>query len=382
MTIDVISLLIQRITSQMPSDDTAIQQDKIDFLTSMNNAIGVAANYEQVMTTAMALTGIDSAVLDAAIAAAAVPGATLSSVAAAASAAGAATGPAGMIAGIIIIVVSLVIGLITLLSQSGSGDTDALNKIYQSIEDIKNIVGVDHWTAKMDLISGKIAPVNSDLTTISSEGLDGPNVRGQATKFHSDAQELMAFLGLDSALWIRPYVERLTFNPPPHDTPTITIGWYGNIPKPPTQVTDGFVTVFDPQYTIASWLYAVQAWLSIHLMIKHIDNTQLDLNQFIVQYGEPGNWASFLYEQYRKAVLGLVKSELPQTIDIKALINYIYSGGDPDMFEWIEQPAPGHLWSGIPGPGYAWNCVYGVVDIYSTFYQQPTPIPYLFIHLI
>ena len=113
-------------------------------------------------------------------------------------------------------------------------------------------------------------------------------------------------------------LESKTFKPPGVNTQHYrNVAWYGPLPLPPPEDDDSS-RVFDPQYTLPAYLYGLQTWLIINELLYQIDPEHQPTFDNILEQNRTGGptgglpgWADFLKKKYDKAVLGLVKSDLP-----------------------------------------------------------------------
>lgn len=324
--------------------DTLFFENNSNLLTTFGNIVGSAANYAQLLSL---FTTTPQDVAKAASAASQVTGATAQSVAGAAVAA-AAAGPSGWV----ILAIVAIIAITITLGESDNDPTQAieqaLQKIYEDVEDIKNDVAVLAWQTATTAIAAAVAPVYTDFNTIKIEGITSVNVSG--TAFHDHVFDLVSFLILDSPLSVRPSLQTRTFSPPSSSFPGPDL-WYWYAPQNglpnPAQDSNGNPVVPNPMVSLHVWSYAVTSVLSAFALLHALDKNQDNLNQYLSEYqSNIGTWATILNQNYDQAVKGLVKSEVPTE---EAIAYYL-----PPTAATV-----------------AWNGVYGVFDNYA-IYDQPS----------
>jgi hypothetical protein len=395
MADDVTLVLIREVLTSyrqgLPPGSTDVQDDKSKFFEKVNNTVSIMANWAQLETLVVENSSTAAEIVAAAAKAAAITGATAQDVNKAVAEA-AAAGSSISAAGIAVLAVVLIIGIIGTLSQTDpeSGNQKVLGEIYKGIEDLKKMLGQEHWTWTMDNIKGWETPVVTALQTISG-GWDHDthkwNIGDPAfmtNQFWWSAMNLVNQFFINGAAWVRPRVEWATFKPPGVNTQHYrNMVWYGELPRPGPEDDPN---VFDPQYTLPAWLYGVQSWLTIIALQHQIDPEHWPKFETIVeQYQNTlAGWSEFLREKYDKAVLGLVKSDLPSASDIIGFLNaqYLWMGPNYNTSDvpWIGPFDDGSSYFYLTGyaplppdtpptTGFAWNLIYGVVDMYAVFSQ-------------
>ncbi len=407
MATDVTTLLIQRIQSKLSSADVSSLASNSDFLSQITGLVGTAANYAQILGT---VEGPAAQIVATGIAGGAAK-ATFDA-AGQASALGATVATAGIGAGIVLIF-SFVLSILYSKDSSGSAESQAIQQISQQLgqlsADFTDVGLGTYWQTKIDqmmnLWSSPQGGLGIDLDNLANEGTAGIDVRNDVSKFHDHA---LAFVnnflpwtpGAD-IFWERPLVQSQVFTAEGVQYPVwawsphadsiwgdrSAVGWYGSLPQPESGPPLGGSSnqmVLDPTSMLPFLLLGLQSYLTIEMLVNVIDPSQPVFDQFVKQFsGDLQGYVRFIYSQYHLAVNGLVKSDLPKTVDIFGFLSFtlIRSSYDyTDMADqlWGNSSRPAH--TPTPSAGHVWNGVYGVVDEYPQYgaYQPspPVPVPY------
>jgi hypothetical protein len=438
MASDATAQLIQRIRSQLPPGGAATQDASTNFLSQVGVVVANAAGYAQILSTAagpIAQAAVASqlgniaaqqtagpiAAGAAAQAAALAEGATAESAAAASTAAtaeasvtaagagAAATALAGAatagIAAAAVLIVSFL--LAALSSNSGSSETQQLNRLAGDIKDIEDAVLAAYWQDKLLNINTLWSALGTDLDNLANEGTGGIDVLNDVTHFHDNALGFInSFLPAKSpgaeVYWARPIVQSLLFSaqdvayfdPLSLDPPAGHIqGWYGAPPRPGLPAgSSGQQMASDPGTMLPFLLLGIESYLTLEALIHAIDTKQPTFNDFLTQFrGDIKDYASFIYSQYQLAINGIVKSDLPSNADVSSYLWFI-AGAVDGVLNYSSTPSAAYIDNGkpwgseslsvlrrpsAPHAGFAWNGVYGVVNVYPQYgaYQPSPPVP-------
>jgi hypothetical protein len=362
MATDITTQLIQNVTSQLSDTDQTVLQDTADLYNNVDTALSTSADLAQLLGLLLTSTG----------------------------------GYGGIVA----LGAVLIFGIITAIAestQSGADASDVLQELYTTINDIQNEATGIAWSTSMNEIVTFLTPLYTDIDTIAHEPWTDPNVSSQTVQFHTDALNFVNDMALDQAVWLRPFVQSLSFIPQtlaiaselngvqPVGAPW-SMGWFGNLPQTPTSDENGSIQVFDPQYTLPAWLYGLGSYIAILAVLNQIDPSQPTLTQFIADYQQDLiSYAKLLQSQYATGVAGLVKTDVPTVNDVMSYLYYYFNVRDESYYylspgstvqnsvELVSNLGPaGVLTPQGPSPpriGFSWNGVYGVVDVYGVFVQ-------------
>jgi len=424
MTDDATALLIKRMLSQTQQPVTQNISAVSDSLSDFATLVGTAANFAQVLSTAEGPTATAAALAylkqlystDAA---------TLEASTAGQAAIMTAGAWAAGIGAAVVLVFSFVLAAIVGSTGPGSVETQLLEQLGEALgnlqQDFNNVDLANYWQGKLDALqsawnSGQ-GGLGDDLDNLAEEGI-GPNatyVHQYVGNFHDDAMGFVntfipaKSLGVNT-FWERPVLVNQGFATKPVPYPvapgwptdaaaggTIFMGWYGSLPEPkPAPSFQGAQMVSDPRTMLPFLALGLNGYLTLQMMVNLIDPSQLTFDQFLDQYS--GNYtasgdendfpvyATFIYSNYKMAVNGIVKTDLPGTQD---LVGYLlYSTGDtllldPSIWSGSSQPQQGasifppQPGSVPPSTGYVWNGTYGAADTYPQYgsYQPEPPFP-------
>lgn len=420
MNADATTLLIQRIESQLPQVDVNVQDSNASFLSQVDNVVATAANYAQILGTAAgpiaqtAAVNIVKQIAADQTAGQLAAGASAEAAAAAGNAAGeaASAGVAAATAGeaaAIVLIISFAIALIAASDQSGSSQTQQLQELNTEVLGIGNETLATYWQGKlMGIISAWDSPtggLGTDLDNLANEGTGGTDVKNDVTHFHDHA---LAFVNNvipsktpgAEVYWERPIVPNQAFTAQqvpypaavdegtPVDAPIINgsiMGWYGTLPQPePGPPLGGSPSQMgkDPRSVLPVLLLGLESYLTIEELVNVIDDSQPKFSDFLAQFsGDLQVYTAFLQAQYKLAVNGIVKTDIPSTSDI---LSFLYFAAE--VMRVSTFPGDTQWWGGsypyqaIPGSwpyaGYTWNGVYGVVNAYPPYgaYESSPPI--------
>jgi hypothetical protein len=433
MNEDAVAQLIQRVQNQLPQDAASALMANSDFLTSVDNLVGLAASYAQILSTvagpiaqvasastianitstAATLNALDQASSSASAAEQALAAleqgadagnAALSSALASAAVAGEAAA--------IVVVVALVLAVLTEANQSGSSESQALQQLATEVQNIQDITLATYWQDKLTSImaswNSPTGGLGDDLDNLANERLTGINVVNDVSGFHDNAQAFVNNLipaktpGAD-VYWERPFVAGQIFSAAqvPYPEPVLAgtppdapiaigsiMGWYGTLPQPqigPPLGGSGQQMVTDPRTAMPFLLLGLNSYLTIEMLVNFIDPVhQPTFGTFLAQFnGDLQTYAQFLGQQYALAVNGIVKTDIPSNQDMASYLYFMAEvvGGAsfPDNTQWWQGSLPYPDASGWPYLGYAWNGVYGAADsnppygVYEPTPQSPIP---------
>jgi hypothetical protein len=395
MATDATAQLIQRILSQTGS---TAQGPNANLLSQADSIVSTAANYAQLLSTAVGPIAQASAI-------AVAGGATAATVDAAGQAA-ALTASAGT-AGVGAVIVLAFSFLLAALSgdDSGSSETQALNQLNSELTDIENVDLASYWQEWLGKIvtswNSPTGGLGTDLDNLTNEGLRGVDVKNDVTKFHDNALAFVNNLipsktpGAE-VYWERPIVQSQAFTvkwvPYPQSGGDVFpgIGWYGKLPQPQAGPPLGGAAqqmALDPYSALPFLLLGIQSYLTIEGLVHLIDPAQPTFSEFLTEFkGDLQDYASFLYGQYKLAVNGIVKSDIPSDADVLTYLHYMadgkqsfpdnttnWGGSSPNdwTLNWTEGGGP------PPSAGYAWNGIYGTVSLYPQYgvYEPSPPVP-------
>lgn len=429
MAADATAQLIQRIKSQLSPDEVTSYENATNFVGTLDGVVGIAANYAQILSLAIPVSGGDA--VAAAAASSALAGDTAEDVAAAA--AGAASGGVGAV---VIIFLSAVAGVLgTLLGSSGSTDPDQLFQAFETtLTDTFNAAVATYYQGKLMNAQNYWTNLYTDLNNLQLQGTGvngpAPQVTGplNQNEFIQDAQRMVNNLfDPGSGYWERPFFMELQFaaQTVPYFfvfstleyIPQTSPGWYGKLPQPQVRlsvITPGVEVVSDPNTMLPLAVWAIQAYLTI-MEAAHeadpgevgnpADPGQYTFQEFLQHYGptDLAGYASFLYTQFTLAVgargsgtdapHGLVKTDVPSFEDVLSFIWYKAQQLSPfeNWWPWPWWPptppssldaegnqVPPNSVPGFPSPfavtddhaptaGYGWNGVYGVADAFAPY---------------
>ncbi len=127
----------------------------------------------------------------------------------------------------------------------------------------------------------------------------------------------------------------------------------------------------DPRTMFPFLTLGLQSYLMIQSLLNFIDPTQPTFDWFVKNFSaDLKDYADFLESQYKLAVNGIVKSDLPSQQDFTGFVNSFGSGA-------TFPAASGLPFGGNPDPptaGYIWNGIYGAIDTYPLYgYHYPAP---------
>jgi hypothetical protein len=408
MTTDATSQLIQRIMSQLSQNNASAQDFNTNLLSRVSSIVGTAANYTQILSTAegpIAQAAAASLLKDIADRQNANPPTLTPGAAAEASAL--TTAAAAGVGAVVVLILSFFLAALVAANQSGSAQAQALAQLNTDVLDIKDVELATYWQDKLtSIISFWNSPtggLGTDLDNIANEGTGGFDVKNDVNKFHDNA---MAFVNNlipsktpgAEVYWERPFVQSQIFAaqqvlypaPPDEGNPdAISIGsimgWYGNFPQPqlgPPLGGSATQMVLDPRSALPFLLLGLHSYLTIEALVNPIDTSQPTFSDFLTQFkGDLQDYASFLYSQYKLAVNGIVKSDIPGDADCLSFLYFmaeiVYGSSFADNTQWwggsYPRPSVPGSW---PYAGYAWNGVYGVVAAYPQYgtYEPSPPV--------
>ena len=386
-TTDATTQLIQRIISQLSANGASAQQSNISLLSQADSIIGYAANYAQILGTA-----VGPAANAAAIAAAGGAAAATADAAGQATLLAASASSAGVGAGIVLLL-SFILGALE-ASSGGSAEAQAFTQLGTEIADIENQDLVLYWQGKWAiLMSNWNTPqggLGKDLYDLAAQNTRGNYVANEVGQYHGDASDFVNLFipGLNPIpedFWQRPKIQTEVFTVQanvPYSSTTIgsgsSMGWYGSsIPQP--QPTGGPGSqVMDPRSMLPPLLLGIQSYLTLQALAPVINpdpTVNPPFSVFLAQYqGDLQQYASFLQSQYTLAVNGIVKSDMPSNLDVMGLINN-YKSFFVLMAEFSSSPPLQWALYSPPSPGYAWNGVYGVIDVYPKYGSHQISLP-------
>ena len=148
--------------------------------------------------------------------------------------------------------------------------------------------------------------------------------------------------------------------------------------------------VLVPRSALPFLLLGLQSYLTLEGLVHLIDSSQPTFAQFLKDFkNDLHDYASFLQSQYKLAVNGIVKTDIPSDQDVRTFLYFVtvvvdgapfgdsgvFAGFSVDTLKWGLSP----FYPGIPGSntswpykGYAWNGVYGaVVYVVSAIWHLP-----------
>lgn len=399
---DATTLLIQRMLSQVNAKPNYAQSydTNSNAISQLTTVVGYVANYQQILGTVAA--PIVQEVQDALkqIADLQQKGQVIAGIApqAAALSAAAITG----IGAALVFVASALLAAVS--AAGGSSESQILGQLGEAINNLtKDFIDVglgSHWQDNLSTLqsywNSPGGAIGDDLDNLRNEGTGGPDVQTDVSHFHDHA---LAFvnnlvpskspLGIASLIyWQRPVLAKDTFTAQKtvygsYDTQA-SAGWYGQLPQPQVGTPlQGAEMVKDPRTMLPFLVLGLQSYLMIQALLNFIDPTQPTFDWFVKTFsGDLKDYADFLEEQYKLAVNGIVKSDLPSTPDFTGFVNGFIpglqfpgasgfpppvAGSDP------EYPYP------TPTVGDIWNGVYGSIDtypLYGYYYPElPVPVP-------
>jgi len=364
MTTDATTQLIQRITNQLsPTDATAqTYTDTISLIGELVSSVGLAADFAQLLGTALLAGGTTEGI--------------------------------GFAAVLIFSAFLAVLGVIADATDSGSPEGQVLQELYAAILSIENIAITNYWTLKMATVQGLWSPLQVDLENIASEGFGqwkkGPSnldVTENSNHFLGDAEQFVNLFiptinVVDGAsYWQRPQIPALQFSsqnvpyPAPGAVIPYSMGWYGNLPQPQSFASEGQALVPDPITMLPFLSLGITSYLMMIALLNQIDSSEPTFLQYLSNFKSViAQYANQLYTQYQTAVSGILKCDIPSAEDVIGFLAYIelrYLGA---FFLGLPPGSPMANPPNTPQAGNAWNGVYGVVHEYG-FFQSPVEIP-------
>jgi hypothetical protein len=312
----------------------------------------------------------------------------------------------GFVANWIQIGTAIIPAIVNYINNTPS-DAQLIEDLSNQVADVLSDLGVVEGQFLMFSLKPPWISVNGDLETLGAEYPVYEDVDPKT--YFKDSNDFLGYV-TDDAYWYRAFLSDRTFYPDflsiyayPTSNFSPCPGWYGDLPQPSStppqnQIISreelallpltplnndlymGYTTVFDPQITLAAYLKAVSAFLTINMLLKGDQ-----YGMFIAQWTQNLiKLANDLEARYDLLVAGLVKSDEPSAEDVLSYIAMFTQLGDyvalspryPNSLYFEPAgplpPSGGHL--NPPTTGFAWNSVYGVVDIFGV-YTQPVPVP-------
>jgi hypothetical protein len=422
MATDITTLLIQKVTAASGQPNgLAVNRAALN---SAADLLSTVADYAQILgiavpvVQALAAAVINQVAEDAGAVSAGTLAAALSEATTALTGGAIAAVVANPYLGAIVILIISVVAAI--LSAVGSGQSnqsqqflDILAALNDALDDLIDLDLATYWQGKL---TGNVpllwSPVETDLDNLAREGT-GPqatDVLSNVSHFHGDGLAFVNLLVKDISFeqyWEVPGktagdVPQLS-DTPPAAWATYFLGsggddfavgwqylsWYGHFPiRLPSDGSPGG-NVQDPRTFAPILALGIQSYLTLQSLLNVIDPSQLTFQQFLSDFGgdlaDPSNppsspaYTNFLYEKYKLAVNGIVKTDLPsedeilgflwaETWEAGVLASPLTNPGQPTTQSWGAPPpllsVPNAAFS---GDGLFWNGTLGASETYPLY---------------